>query len=174
MQLTVVYYTCQIWLELLGATTEFAIPPKLQPLASVMTTEISFISYQSSRQTTLVPWLVQHLGVEYLFEHWNFGTHLALRFNTMFIVQHDKWKLEFSVMSPCLYPIFGLAFTPLSPLSVVSAKYWNLKKNLSTKCWNSAFNVQSSRVLIIVTGSSSENIGSSNRGALEKERQDET
>ncbi len=115
-------------MELLGATTEFAIPRKLEPLASVMTTEISFISYQSSRQTTLVPWLVQHLGVEYLFEHWNFGTHLGLMFNTMFTVQHDKRILEFSLMSPGLYPIFGPAFTPYPSYSGI-CKVMKLKKS---------------------------------------------
>jgi hypothetical protein len=147
MQLIVVYYTSQIWLELLGATTEFAFPRKLQPLASVMTTEISFISYQSSRQTTLVPWLVQHLGVEYLFEHWNFGIHLGFRFNTMFTVQHDKRILEFSVMSPGLYPIFGPAFTPYPRFQWYLQSNEFFKKNLSTKCWNSVFNAQSSRVI---------------------------
>jgi hypothetical protein len=34
--------------------------------------------------------------------------------------------LELSVKSTCLHPIFGPAFTSLSPLSVVSAKERNL------------------------------------------------
>jgi hypothetical protein len=40
-----------------------------------------------------------------------------------------KYTLELSVKSPCLHPIFGPAFKPLSPLSVVSAKKWGERKD---------------------------------------------
>jgi hypothetical protein len=42
----------------------------------------------------------------------------------------DPKTIELSVVkSPCLHPVFGPAFTPLSPLSVVSAKQWNFIKS---------------------------------------------
>jgi hypothetical protein len=36
--------------------------------------------------------------------------------------KENNYTLELSVKSPSLHPIFGPAFKPLSPLSVVSAK----------------------------------------------------
>jgi hypothetical protein len=62
----------------------------------------------------------------------------------------ENFYLQF-VNSPCLHPVFGPPFTPLTPLLVVSAKYGHLIKSqfdmlkLSTKSWISAFNAQGSR-----------------------------
>jgi hypothetical protein len=58
-------------------------------------------------------------------------------------------RIELSIKSPCLEPVFGLAFT-LYPFF-----QWNLQSkeillNLSMKCWNSASNAQGSRLIIVV------------------------
>jgi hypothetical protein len=65
-------------------------------------------------------------------------------------------------MSPILFLIYyssvickvtlclRACFYPLSPLLVVSAKVKKFLLNLSMKCWNSAFNAQGLRVLIVV------------------------
>jgi hypothetical protein len=37
--------------------------------------------------------------------------------------------LKLSIKSPCLHPLFGLAFTPLGPFSVVSAKQGDFIKS---------------------------------------------
>jgi hypothetical protein len=59
-----------------------------------------------------------------------------------------------------------------SPIPSFSGWYLQSKKfllNLSMKCWNSAFNAQGSRVIIVVgIGRSNENICSNTEGALEK------
>jgi hypothetical protein len=98
-----------------------------------------------------------------------------------------KYAIEISIhkvtlSSPCLWA----SFHPLSPLSVVSAKSRHFIKSqydmlqFSMKCWNSAFNAQGSRLIIVlvqVGAMKNENICSNNgkTGKLrKKERQDET
>jgi hypothetical protein len=58
---------------------------------------------------------------------------------------------EISLKSPSFHPVFGPAFTPY-PLfqfsSVCKVKKFLL--NLSMKCWNSAFNTQGLRIIIVV------------------------
>jgi len=54
------------------------------------------------------------------------------------------WKVTLSSSS------LWACFHSLSPLSVVSAKWGNFIKPLTMKCWNSAFNAQGSRVIIVV------------------------
>jgi hypothetical protein len=77
-------------------------------------------------------------------------------------------KRQASLKSPCLHPVFGPVFTPLSPLSVVSAKsvYFIKSQNemlkLSISCTRFETNYSS------CTRRSSENICSSSVGAQEK------
>jgi hypothetical protein len=49
----------------------------------------------------------------------------------------------------CLHLIFGLAFTPQTPLLVISTTD-EILLNMGLKCWNSTFNAQGSRLIIII------------------------
>jgi hypothetical protein len=62
---------------------------------------------------------------------------------------HILTTLELSVKSPYLHPIFGPAFTPY-PLFEWYPQREKIWLNLNMKCWNSAFNAQGSRVIIVV------------------------
>ncbi len=57
-------------------------------------------------------------------------------------------------------------FHPLSHLSMVSQST-KILLNLNMKCWNIAFNAQGSKIIILRTGRSSENIYSRRGGAQE-------
>jgi hypothetical protein len=73
--------------------------------------------------------------------------------------------------SPCL----RASFPPLSPLLVIYSQNKEIWLNLSMKCWNSAFNTQNSRVIIIVVQVGSVKIYEQKwRRSGKKERQDET
>jgi hypothetical protein len=56
-------------------------------------------------------------------------------------------SLEISWESPSLYPLFGRPFTP-KPLSQWYLQSKEILLNLGMKSWNSAFNLQGSRVII--------------------------
>jgi len=78
--------------------------------------------------------------------------------------------MEFSLKWPCLYPVFGHAFTPYPLFQILLI--------LSTKCWNSAFNAQRSRVIFesnysgLTCRRRSENICSSSCGGAQEKRKD--
>jgi len=79
-------------------------------------------------------------------------------------------SIDLSVKSPCLHPRFG----PLSPLSQWYPQSKEILLNLSMKCWNSAFNAQGSRVIIVVVQVGAVKIYVATVEALRtKERQDE-
>jgi len=63
---------------------------------------------------------------------------------------HILTTLELWVKSPYLHPVFGPAFTPIYPLFQWYPQSEKILLNLSMKCWNSAFNAQGSRVIIVV------------------------
>jgi hypothetical protein len=56
---------------------------------------------------------------------------------------------ELSIKSPCLHPVFGPAFIPY-PLFQWYRQNKEILLNLRMKCWNSAFNAQGSRVIIVI------------------------
>jgi hypothetical protein len=59
--------------------------------------------------------------------------------------------LELSIKSPSLHPCLWAYFHPLSPLFSGIRKVMKFcLLNLSMKCWNSAFNAQGSREIIII------------------------
>jgi hypothetical protein len=60
-----------------------------------------------------------------------------------------KWKASLK-SPPCLHPVFGPVFTPLSPLFQWYLQSKDILLNLKMKCWNSAFNAQGSRLIIVV------------------------
>jgi hypothetical protein len=69
-------------------------------------------------------------------------------FNDLYLQDNffDRWHtIELSVKSPSVAPPYLLCFRPLSPLSNK-----DILLNLGMKCWNSAFNAQGSRVIIVV------------------------
>ncbi len=77
--------------------------------------------------------------------------------------------LDFSVKSPCLHPVFGPAFTQYSVV------FTEILLNLSLKRWNSGFNAQGSRLIIVDVQVRAVKIYVASVEALrEKERQDET
>jgi hypothetical protein len=63
-----------------------------------------------------------------------------------------------------------LCFTPLSPLSVVYLQSNEILLNLSMKCWNSAYNAEGSRVIIVVVQVGAVKIYVATVKALRKER----
>jgi len=82
--------------------------------------------------------------------------------------------IELSLKSPCLHAVFGPAFTLCTLFQGYSQCKENLL-NLSMKCWNSAFNVQGSRLIIVVLPVRAVKIYVAAVEALKKdERQDET
>jgi hypothetical protein len=82
--------------------------------------------------------------------------------------------MELSVKSPCLHPEFGPAFTPY-PFFQWYLQSNEILLNLSMKCWNSAFNGQGSRVILVVVQVGGVKIHVAAVEALrKKERQDET
>jgi hypothetical protein len=56
-------------------------------------------------------------------------------------------SLETSWKSPSRYPVFGRPFTP-KPLFQWYSQSEEILLNLGMKCWNSAFSLQGSRVII--------------------------
>ncbi len=58
-------------------------------------------------------------------------------------------KRKASLKSPCLHPVFGPVFTPY-PLFQWYLQSKDILLNLKMKCWNSAFNAQGSRLIIVV------------------------
>ncbi len=76
-----------------------------------------------------------------------------------------------TLSSSCLWASYHL----LSPLSVVYAKYRHFNKNLSMKCWNSAFNAQGSKLIIVVVHLGAVKISvAAAKATWRKERHDET
>ncbi len=59
------------------------------------------------------------------------------------------WILELSVKSPSLSPPISSGFVPY-PLFQWYPQSKEILLNLGTKCWNSAFNAQGSRVITVV------------------------
>ncbi len=57
--------------------------------------------------------------------------------------------VKLSVMSPYLHPLFEPAFIAIPSFGSV-CKVRKLLLNLNMKCWDSPFNVQGSRVIIVV------------------------
>ncbi len=80
--------------------------------------------------------------------------------------------IELSLQSPYVSPPYLLCFRPLSPFSVVSAN----SLNLGLKCWNSAFNAQGSRVIIVIVhvGEVKIYVAAMLQALRKKETQDET
>jgi len=58
--------------------------------------------------------------------------------------------LELSIKSPSVSPPISSAFGPLSPLFQWYLQRKEIWSNLGMKCWNSSFNAQGSRVIIVV------------------------
>ncbi len=91
-------------------------------------------------------------------------------------IQHCNQTLKLFGKSPSLHPLLGPAFTP-PPIPTFSGicKSKEILLNLSTKCWNSAFNAQGSRVIMVVVQVGAMKIYVAAVEALRKnERQDET
>ncbi len=81
---------------------------------------------------------------------------------------------EISLKSPSFHPVFGPAFTPY-PLFQWCPQSKEILLNLSMKCWNSAFNAQGLRIIIVVVHLGALKIYVAVVEALrQKERQDET
>jgi hypothetical protein len=112
-------------------------------------------------------------------EHMIFWTLLKVRVKIMDLFFYpEEWRktvdlvqeqskchrvnCKITVSSPSLWACFH----PLSPLSVVSQSTKTVL-NLNMKCWNIAFNEQDSKIIMVPTGRSSENICSRRGGAQE-------
>jgi hypothetical protein len=69
------------------------------------------------------------------------------------IVQVPLWVIrvirKVILFSPCFHPLFGPAFTPY-PLFQLYLWSNEIFLNFNMKCWNSAFNAQGSKVIIII------------------------
>jgi hypothetical protein len=82
--------------------------------------------------------------------------------------------IELSVKSPSVSPPISSAFTPY-PLFQWYPQSREILLNLGMKCWNSAFNAQGSRVIIVVVQVRAVKIYVAAVETLrKKERQDET
>jgi hypothetical protein len=57
--------------------------------------------------------------------------------------------LELFVKPSCLHSVFGPAFTPY-PLFQLYLQSNEIFLNFDMKCWNSAFNAQGSKVIIVI------------------------
>ncbi len=81
---------------------------------------------------------------------------------------------ELSRKSPCLHPVFGAPFNPF-PLFHWYLQSKEILLNLSMKWWNSTFNAQGSKSIIVVVQVGAVKIYVAVVEALrEKERRDET
>jgi len=81
---------------------------------------------------------------------------------------------EISIKSPSFHPVFGPAVTPYSLFQWCSQSK-EILLNLSMKCWNSGFNTQGLRIIIVVVQVGAVKIYAAVVEALrKKERQDET
>jgi hypothetical protein len=84
------------------------------------------------------------------------------------------YLVELSVKSSCLHPLFRSAFTHY-PLFQWYPQSKEVLLNLSMKCWNSAFNLQGSRLIIVIVQVGAVKIYVAAMEALrKKERQHET
>jgi hypothetical protein len=80
------------------------------------------------------------------------------------VSRNNSYTHQQSVKSPSRHPVFGPPFTP-KPLFQWYPQSKEILLNVSMTCWNSAFNAQGSRLIIVER---SANICSSTGGAQEK------